>query len=336
MQKILLQDGDTDRPALESKPLVAAGDVSRSELLTALNLPKLELETFDGDPMTYHSFTAIFNEHVVNCELNPSIKLTRLLQYTSGKAKEAIRSCSIVGGEKGYDQACSILARGFGNDDLVSEMILKSIKTGKPVRSGGDLQHLADQLTNCLATLQSMNKLHEIDTQDCIRLIVSRLQRWIENRWKRLAHDMKKETGKYSSFEKFVEFICNEADYVNDPMYGDPGSQATMRDCKNSSSFSATTNVKSDNYRRPPCKACSEYHHLFYCPKFKNMKVNERIKFVKDQKTTPQINVGKQPGAMWRKVQAFHVEKNARSFFMSGSKCRHLLLDPFQKMYISN
>lgn len=47
-----------------------------------------------------------------------NLKLTRLMQYTAGLAKDAIRGCSLIGGDKGYQQARSILETRFGNPHL--------------------------------------------------------------------------------------------------------------------------------------------------------------------------------------------------------------------------
>ena len=55
------------------------------------NMPKVELETYDDDPLKYHDTET----------RDGKVKLTRLLQYRWGKAKEAIHSCSLIGGEEG-------------------------------------------------------------------------------------------------------------------------------------------------------------------------------------------------------------------------------------------
>ena len=91
-------------------------DIDRGELLSLMTLPKIEIEQYDGDPMKFHSFIALFEESVEKVVKEGTTKLTRLLQYTTGKAKDAIRSCALVGGEKGYTQARDILFKRFGNN----------------------------------------------------------------------------------------------------------------------------------------------------------------------------------------------------------------------------
>ena len=70
-----------------------------------MHLPKVELDKFDGNPLAYLTFIAVFAEVVDNNVMAGHIKLTRLLQYTCGSAKAAIRNCALIGGESGYNQA---------------------------------------------------------------------------------------------------------------------------------------------------------------------------------------------------------------------------------------
>ena len=71
-------------------------------------MPNVELEKFSGDALKYHTFKAMFDESVKAVN-DRSVKLTRLLQCTSGKASEAIRACALMNSDEGYDQACKVL-----------------------------------------------------------------------------------------------------------------------------------------------------------------------------------------------------------------------------------
>ena len=86
LKKQAIEDNKTP-PNLHSTE--QGGRISSSaELFNIINLPKIEIEKFDGNPATFHSFFAIFDEHVHNAAIEPSVKLTRLLQYTSGNLLE--------------------------------------------------------------------------------------------------------------------------------------------------------------------------------------------------------------------------------------------------------
>ena len=70
--------------------------VSYSDLIKIMNIPKVEIDPFNGDPMNYLTFMSIFDEMVDSKVSDPRVKLTRLLQYTSGVAKAAIKNCAII------------------------------------------------------------------------------------------------------------------------------------------------------------------------------------------------------------------------------------------------
>ena len=61
-------------------------DISREELMLLLNMPKLELDTFSGDPLEYYQFIQAFEQNVVTKD--PDMKLSRLVQYTRNEPIE--------------------------------------------------------------------------------------------------------------------------------------------------------------------------------------------------------------------------------------------------------
>ena len=116
-----------------------SGDQSvlvNGELINLLSIPKVVIDKFDGNPLEYQAFVATFDEMVENKTSDDQIKLTRLLQYTAGAAKQVIKYCALVGGSDGYSQARAILNSRFGNKHTVSQKIINDLKQGKRVSSG--------------------------------------------------------------------------------------------------------------------------------------------------------------------------------------------------------
>ena len=85
-----------------------------SDLITWLDLPKVEITPFNGDPLQYHVFINSFKENVdrVNCSVQS--KLTRLIASTTGLAKEAIIGFQVRGDEEAYQEALQRLEDQFG------------------------------------------------------------------------------------------------------------------------------------------------------------------------------------------------------------------------------
>ena len=94
---------------------------SQLELVSMMNLPKVEIEKFDGNPLSYHSFIALFDEVVDRAPTDNRVKLTRLIDCTKGEANKAIRFCILQKDDSAYQDARDILASRFGSDHMVSD-----------------------------------------------------------------------------------------------------------------------------------------------------------------------------------------------------------------------
>ena len=88
-------------PVLASSAQPSSSDI-RDDLVNLLSIPKVVIDKFEGDPLEYQTFIATFDELVHSKTSDNQIKLTRLLQYTAGPAKQAIKYCALVGGVDGY------------------------------------------------------------------------------------------------------------------------------------------------------------------------------------------------------------------------------------------
>ena len=294
----------------KQKADVSSTEVTHVDLLRLVNLPKVEIEPFDGNPASYHNFVTLFHDHVGNTKLEPASKLARLLHYTRGEARDAIRPC-VMQETDGYREALSILKRRFGNSLLITQSLMQSIKSGKAVGSAKELQRFSDELHSCYMTLQSMGELRELDTQASIVEMLSRLKPYITYRWVREVMDYKRAHDKYPGLSKFVEYIRKQAEDANDPIYGQIGSNSSNRQQsvdskpKKTASYRTDTNTNAKpadavvggtsaprnggdtgngRRRKPvtiPCVVCKEMHRLFYCDPFRKMSVPERLEIVR-------------------------------------------------------
>jgi hypothetical protein len=209
---------------LEQKPDAVKTESSESkdsvkELLSLLNMPKVDFVKFEGDPLKYHNFKSMFDQSVKGIE-DKGVKLTRLLQCTAGKAYDAISACGLMNSELGYDQARKVLEDRFGNEYLVSERLIRNICNGKQLKTPEDLVTFADELTHCQMILEGMDKLQEIESQRYILDISNRLQGYVRTKWKKKALEIKDTSTKYPTFSEFVNFVTKEAKHASDPLYG--------------------------------------------------------------------------------------------------------------------
>ncbi|XP_013418188.1 uncharacterized protein LOC106179202 [Lingula anatina] len=165
------------------KPESESEQLSEQKLINLLSLPKAEIDTFSGNPSDFYSFCAVFDETIDSKIDDKNVKLTRLLQYTSGAAKDAIKNCVLIG-ESGYDKAREILKARFGNDHLVAQRIINDLKSGKNVNTPDELQKLADDLQVASVTLEKLDMLSEVENQKTILDIVKRCRVKIVDKWR--------------------------------------------------------------------------------------------------------------------------------------------------------
>ncbi|XP_022104751.1 uncharacterized protein LOC110986831 [Acanthaster planci] len=278
------------------------GDLSREQFMGLLNLPKVELQVFDGNPLHYHQFLMAFEVNVDKMGEGSDLKLARLMQYTSGPAKEAIRGCQLIGGTVGYTQALSILESRFGNKHLVTERLIKGLRSGKQLRLPHEIQQLADDMKTALLTLTQLDTLDEVKSQSFILDVVSRLPNYVQLRWRKSALKSKRANESYPSFKDLVDFVSNIACEVNDPVYGNlypkrfDRSRGSNQGVSLNSSVSRQSqldtgatgtakpspskSVKSYAKPEPPCVLCSQTHRLWHCDKFKQMSPRQRLNIV--------------------------------------------------------
>ena len=263
--------------------------VTREDLLHYMHLPKVELDKFDGNPLEYLTFIAVFDEVVDNTVMDGQLKLTRLLQYTSGSAKAAIRNCSLIGGESGYSQARDILHNRYGNAHLVSQKLISELKTGKRVVNADDLQQLADELSMAVTALEQLGKVSELNTQQSMIDILHRCQPYTRNRWRNKALESKRLNDDYPKLRDFAAFIQREASDACDTVYG--LFHANQRDDVKGVNYHTVTGnpdpVTSSGPRYRPtrtsdvvdraCVLCSQPHKLSQCGLFTGMQPIERF-----------------------------------------------------------
>ena len=194
--------------------------IVQSDLINSLNVPKVEIDKFEGNPLDYLTFMAIFNEVVHTKVMDGLVKLTRLLQYTSGPAKMAIKNCALIGGDAGYAQARAILKNRYGNSHLVSNMIISDLKNGKRITKANELQQLADEMSTALTALGQLGKCAVLNTQLSIIDILQRCQPYVRNNWRKKALECKRRNAVYPAFDEFVAFVQNVASEACDPVYG--------------------------------------------------------------------------------------------------------------------
>ena len=101
---------------------------------TATSSTRSGYRCFDGNPLNYHYFMALFSEVVETKIEDPRGRLTRLLKYTVGEAKELIKHCIKLPHDKGYKYAKSLLEKTYGNPHKILSSFRKEVKDWPQVK----------------------------------------------------------------------------------------------------------------------------------------------------------------------------------------------------------
>ena len=109
---------------------VSADDTTNvlCQLLKQQAAPHVEIDNFDGNPLNYFYFMALFKEAVEKKVDDPKGWLTRLIKFKSGEAKELVQHCIQLPDLIGYKQAISLMERHYGNPHIILAAYRREIK----------------------------------------------------------------------------------------------------------------------------------------------------------------------------------------------------------------
>ena len=95
-------------------------------------LSKPELSKFDGNPLEFWNFIRSFENNIKKNASDESEKLSFLLQYCTGAARNAIKSCVSMDPTFGYQTARALLQEHFGHPFKITVAHLNQIFHGPP------------------------------------------------------------------------------------------------------------------------------------------------------------------------------------------------------------
>ena len=256
--------------------------------------PEVDIEPFDGNPLNFNYFTLMFKEVVETKIEDQQGRLTRLLKYTSGEAKETIKHC-IQHNENGYDNAMKLLHKRYGDPHLILSLYRKKIRDW-PLVKFSDPKGFREFLTFIVKCDSFVtNDWNILDTPETISTLVSKFPPTLVDRWNRKVMFFRHEKHKEPKLAAFIEFVERETILVNDPLYSREAIlHSSSRDRppgkKGHKHLKAlATKTEPSDTKQIPKKdkfiCCNKsYHDLEDCPEFTKKDVQERSKFVGQQK----------------------------------------------------
>ena len=170
--------------------------------------------------MNYHYFIESFQGMVEKNIPDEVGRLTRLIKFTKGEVRALIQLCIHLPPEDGYKTAKALLKKRFGDSYIIMAAYRKEIAAWPTLKSGDGAafrtfhsflikyQHLTTSLT-----------WNELENPDTICRLLTKLPMYMIDRWNRKVHSIRKKTTMEPKFQDFVDFIEEEAELVNDPLF---------------------------------------------------------------------------------------------------------------------
>ena len=157
--------------------------VQQQSIVDSLQLPRRELQTFDGDSLQYWPFIRSFRTTVDAKNIDSASKLSCLLQYCKGSARKILNCCETMDPEDGYVRALEILEDRYGNNYEISQKWIRRITDRPNLKGPTELREFADDLKCCQQTLKNMGHESELDNAASLQIIWKKQPQYLQDRW---------------------------------------------------------------------------------------------------------------------------------------------------------
>ena len=124
------------------------------KLLSQQSTPNVGIDVFDDNPLEFNYFMLIFEEMVESKVVDPRGRLTRLINYTKGEAKELVKHSIQQPTEVCYDNAKNLLMKRYGDPHKILSAYRLEIKKWPQVRQGDAAEYI--KFYNFLLKCQSL------------------------------------------------------------------------------------------------------------------------------------------------------------------------------------
>ena len=282
-----------------SKEMNASSDESKSntkdlmtemlcQLLKQQAAPVVDIDVYDGNPLNYHYFMASFKEVVEKNVQDDRGRLTRLIKYTSGEARDLIQHCIQLSSSTGYATAKDLLERRYGNSYTVISAYRREIKNWPTVK-GGDATGFR-KFHNFLIKCQSISSSltwNVLENPDTICTLLTKLPVFVIDKWNSKVLSIRRKKDREPRFNDFVDFIEQETILVSDPLFSRQAVEklSNNKEKKGKVQSYATQMDESEIKIEAPsskesCILCYGEHDLDDCVQYMAKTVGERSAFL--------------------------------------------------------
>ena len=256
------------------------------QMLSAMHLPRPEIDKFSGDATEFLNFMQAFKARVCKMTSSDSDRLFFLHQLLVGDPRDLVDGCLYMSdATEGYNEAICLLQRHYGQAHVICDAFVKKFQS-LPVVKQGDTRALKTcflTANKCMRVMQSLGDAGVLDYPVTIQAIVVKLPSYLQNKWRDKVSRLSFE-GRRILFADFVDFLNLAVSGANDPFYGQEALAQSRSTSFISQSHASSHATDIDHVTKPQCYLCQGFHFLSDCEDFRAKPLIERKEFVREKK----------------------------------------------------
>jgi hypothetical protein len=222
-----------------------SGSLSKQvvDIVTAIEVPKREIQPFEGDVTQFHPFMAAFDFRIGSKPMVDVDKLMFLAQYLRGDPLKLVEGCYHM--TNGYQEARRLLQEEYGSPYSLAASYIEELRAWPAVKTDEhkQLKNFSMFLTRCLGAMAGVQYMYYLNHPDTISMAVEKLPPHLKRKWPTRAQSILESKG-LLTLEDLGSFVKRESDAVNHPMYGLASKNASTAGAKEATS-SRKSGVKS-------------------------------------------------------------------------------------------
>ena len=209
-----------------------------------------------------------------------------------------IKHCIQLPHDKGYKYAKSLLEKTYGNPHKILSSYRKEVKDWPQVKFGD--AKASRKFFNFLLKCESISDnqhWNALDTPEILCMLISKLPGVLMDRWNRKVQNIRRRELREPDLTDFVQFMEEETLLMNNPLFSREAfheyagqkknagnsKHKKLKNCYTKSEEKVTQNQSSVNSRKK-CIFCDGSHDLDDCQFYTEIPVEERSKFLKENK----------------------------------------------------
>ena len=219
-------------PVREATPTPSemSGNAMNS-LIKHLKRPVVEITKFSGDPLKYVSFMRQFKANVLPYCDDEGERMTLLMQYCEGEARQIVSSYSHLRDHSAYKASIESLEKRYGRSDVIAATYVSRALQWPYIspKNPKALDAYALFLREINSAIIDLNEVRTLEYPENMMRLVCKLPVKMHDQWRSIVY-RKKEEDEPVKFNDLVRFVEKQAELANDPTYGSSAMSAIYTD----------------------------------------------------------------------------------------------------------